>query len=207
MLGEWSQRKCEGVQATTRTWWGAQSNAFWLLEAGEVEGSPGSLKTAVLNHLVGCLLGTVFWVWLTEFRNLRINHTEFSNLLKITPMPSAQWHTTFEHQITFSELDSVARLDQFGLIVPDRNIDAASFVCHFAGPHLVPILCLGHSDCLQHNEMRFKFLSPGFTKVSIIILLKPQHHTSKTAGHCMPLSRLQAKKLFIKVSMVWLGSL
>ena len=184
MLGEWGRREREGVQAATRSWWGTQSNVFCLLEAGEVAGSPGSRKTAVLYHLVGCLLGTVFWVWLTEVRNLRINRTEFPNLLKITPMASAQWHTTCEHQTTFSELDSVTRLDQGAHIIPDRDNDTASFVCHLAGTHLVPILCLGHSACLQHNEMRFKFLSPGliyFTKVCL------HHHTahSTTPGRLL----------------------
>lgn len=90
------------VRATTRTWWGAQSIPVLALRGWRSSrGSSGSLgsrrATVVLHRLVGCLLGTVFGVWLTEVRNLRINHTEFSNLLKITPTASVQCQTTFEH--------------------------------------------------------------------------------------------------------------
>ena len=47
--------------------------------------------------------------------------------------------------LPFGEPDNIPRLDQVAHVIPDRDIDAASFVGHFAGPNLVPVLCLGHS--------------------------------------------------------------
>ena len=54
--------------------------------------------------------------------------------------------------LPFGEPDNIPRLDQVAHIVPDGDIDAASFVCHFAGPNLVPVLCLGHSAWREQNN-------------------------------------------------------